>query len=64
MTDMTICGLTEWENKEIKEHKGECRHCMYNETWHDKGEIIRMCKKKGHLKEFKDDCNDWVLDMR
>ena len=64
MTDMIICGLTDWEMKEIREHKGECRHCTYNETWHDKDEIIIECAKHGLLDEFKTDCKDWSLDMR
>ena len=59
-----VCGLTEWENEIVRKHKGECRHCMHNETWHDGKEVIKRCAKHGLLDEFKTDCKDWLLDTR
>lgn len=64
MADIIICGLTDYEKKEIREHKGECRYCEYNESWFDRGEVVKECRKNGRLDQFKTDCKDWKLDMR
>lgn len=60
-----VCGLTEWEKKEIREHRGECKHCIHNESYVTHREtLVRQCSKKGFLKDFETDCKDWVLDTR
>ena len=59
-----VCGLTDYEKKIVKEHKGKCEYCMHNETFYNKECMVPFCDMKGRLKEFKDDCEDWVLDTR
>lgn len=60
-----VCGLTEWEKKEIREHKGECKHCMHNESFRTaRDTVVKLCLKKGMLKDFETNCKDWVLDTR
>jgi len=59
-----VCGLTEWERKIVKEHKGECEWCIFNETFYNKECMVPFCEKKGRLKEFKNDCEEWQLDTR
>ena len=69
MGNTIVCGLTEWEKKEIKEHKGECKHCMHylgytvNTAW-DNDWFVVHCDKKGNLPKLQTDCEDWVLDTR
>lgn len=71
-TEIIVCGLTEWEKKEIREHKGECKHCMHYESFVQRGfngeKIpVLLCIKNGErkrLKEEKTDCEDWFLDTR
>ena len=53
--EIIICGLTDWERQEIKEHKGECKHCMYYDWFYDgaTGEHYRRCDKfKTNLTEY------------
>ena len=60
-----VCGLTEWEKEEIKEHKGECRHCMHWDTLGSVNDFVNVCSK-GHMigEELRTDCKDWFLDTR
>lgn len=63
--EIIICGLTEWEQQEIKEHKGECKHCgHYYDSLFYGGRIV-PCSKE-HIPENNtcNDCEDWILDMR
>ena len=72
MSTINICGLTDYENQIIKEHQGECRHCMFHEGFEHtmfSGEKIPilLCTKNGgtkRLKEEKTDCEDWFPDTR
>ena len=65
MSTIIVCGLTDYENKIIKEHKGECKYCMHNESFMtSRNTLVRECSKKGPLYEFKTDCKDWMLDTR
>ena len=65
MSDMVVCGLTSWEKREVKEHKGECRHCMHWDTFGCGDELVNVCSK-GHLidGDLRTDCDDWFLDTR
>ncbi|WP_406533397.1 hypothetical protein [Methanobrevibacter sp.] len=72
MSTINICGLTDYENQTIKEHKGECRYCMHYECFVQRGfngeKIpVLLCTKNGErkrLKEEKTDCKDWFIDTR
>ena len=65
MSRIIVCGLTDYENQIIKKHKGQCQFCMHNESfWTARDTFVRQCSKKGFLKEFETDCEDWVLDTR
>ena len=59
-----VCGLTQYENEIIRDHKGECKYCMHNESFVTRGTLVRECSKKGHLSDFKNDCPDWFIDTR
>ena len=62
-----VCGLTEYENQMIKEHKGECRYCGHFDCFYDAatGKHNKRCLKLNmRLEEYKADCEDWTLDMR
>lgn len=62
---LIVCGLTEWERKEIKEHKGECKYCMHNDSFYNKDGLTRFCSKRNErLEKEETDCKDWLLDTR
>lgn len=64
MTEMIICGLTSFEKKIIKLHKGECKWCMnyFDEQDKETGEWIPCTKK--HYPNLNNDCIEWVIDTR
>ena len=62
--EIIVCGLTDYENECIREHKGECSWCEYNDSSFVGKELIKFCSIHGRLKEFRKDCKDWTLDMR
>ena len=59
MSDMIICGLSmEMELAEEIGWVGKCISCWYLE-------YKDYCRKKGRkLKERKENCPDWVVDIR
>lgn len=64
---LIVCGLTQYENQIIKDHKGECRYCMYYESFLEDDKLIKICEKDGKRKllfEEKTDCPDWFIDTR
>ena len=67
MSTIIVCGLTDYENKIVKEHKGECKYCIHYDSFYDgsTGNLHYRCDKhKVRIKEPKTDCKDWVLDTR
>ena len=61
--EIIVCGLTEFENKIIREHKGECRYCQH---YYDVLDGRTVPCGKGHmLSENKGNgCKDWFIDTR